>query len=137
MTVSELLWQQYNKLIQCYSLIHCKLLKKPGKREAINKQLFEFINENEIDVVFCFSRKVYNKLPSLDEDLGDKETKGDENDSHRLNKCAYCAGAAQRKYVSVSLSRSVTVYGLKHPSQGFSYRKYQARLADIMKEIGI
>ena len=73
----------------------------------------------------------------MDKNLEDHETMIGENDSHRLNECIYCAGAAQRKYVSVSLSRSVTVYGLKHPSQGFSYRKYQARLADIMKEIGI
>lgn len=114
-----------------------KLLRKPGKREELNKQLFEFINENKIDVVFCFSRKVYDKLPSLDKNPEDCETTIGENDSHRLNKCVYYAGAAQRKHVSVSLSKPVTVYGLKHPSQGFSYRKYQFRLADIMEEIGI
>lgn len=117
--------------------IAAKLLKNPGKREELNIQLFEFINENKIDVVFCFSRKVYDKLPSLDKNLEDHETMIGENDSHRLNECVYCAGATQREHVSVSLSKAVTVYGLKHPSQGFSYRKYQSRLADIMKEIGI
>ena len=109
-----------------------KLLKKAGKREELNTQLFKFIEQNEIRIVFCSSRKVYDKLPSLDEKLGDQEVKGDENDSHRLNKCVYCAGAAQRKYVSISLSKPVTVYGLKHPSQGFSYRRYQEKLKDLL-----
>ena len=106
-----------------------KLLKRPGKREELNGQLFSFIKENEITVVFCFSRKVYNKLPPL-ELIGDKETKGNNRDSHRLNECVYVAG--QRKNVSVALSKPVTVYGLKHPSQGFSYRKYQDALKDLL-----
>ena len=108
-----------------------------GQITVGGNQLFEFINENEIDIVFCFSRKVYEKLPSLDKDLGDSETAKDENDSHRLNKCIYCAGVAQRDHVSISLAKTVTVYGLKHPSQGFSYQKYQTRIADIVAEIGL
>lgn len=111
------------------------LLKKQKKRKELNDQLFKFIEENQIDIIFCFSRRVYNKLPSLDKDLGDREATKDEKDSHRLSKCVYCSGVAQRKYVTVSLSKAVTVYGLKHPSQGFSYRKYQVQLANIMEEI--
>lgn len=106
-----------------------KLLKKASKREELNRQLFEFIEENKINLVFCFSRKVYDKLPPL-ELAGDKEIKGDENDSHRLNRCVYDAG--QRGNVLESLSNPVTVYGLKHPSQGFSYRKYQDKLKDLL-----
>ena len=97
----------------------------------------EFIEENEIDIVFCFSRKVYDKLPSLDKKLGDDEIKGDTSNSHRLNKCVYNAGSAERKYVSVPLSKTVAVYGLKHPSQGFSYRKYRVLLAEIIKKEGL
>lgn len=108
-----------------------KVLKRSGKRDALNKQLFEFIEENKIDIVFCFSRKVYDKLPPLEESLGDNEIKGDKSDSHRLDKCVY--GAGGRATVSVPLSKSVTVYGLKHPSQGFSYRKYQCSLKKLIQ----
>ncbi|MBQ7769094.1 MAG: hypothetical protein IJ403_09485 [Oscillospiraceae bacterium] len=111
-----------------------KVLKRPGKRDALNKQLFEFIEENKIDIVFCFSRKVYAKLPPL-ELAGDSEKTGEKSDSHRLDMCVY--GAGERKAVSIPLSKSVTVYGLKHPSQGFSYRKYQNLIKKIVQEHGL
>lgn len=106
------------------------LLKIAGKREELNRQLFEFIKNNRIDIVFCFSRKVYDKLPPLEESLGDSEKKGEKSDSHRLDTCVY--GAGERKAVSIPLSKSVTFYGLKHPSQGFSYRRYQDKLKEFM-----
>lgn len=104
-----------------------------GNRKKYNSQLFSFIQENEIDVIFCFSRKVYNKLPSLE--AFDKETKGDIGDSHRLDMCEYYPGP--RKGISVSLSKPVIVYGLKHPSQGFSHRRYQGIIAEIIKNEGL
>lgn len=110
-----------------------KLLKELGKREELNKQLFEFIDENKIDIIFCFSRKVYSKLPPLEN--GDSEEKGESSDTHRLDKCVYCPGA--RAHIPVSLSKSVTIYGLKHPSQGFSYRRYQDLIAEIIKKEGL
>ena len=74
---------------------------------------------------------MYDKLPPLEESLGDNEIKGDKSDSHRLDKCVY--GAGGRATVSVPLSKSVTVYGLKHPSQGFRYRKYQCSLKKLIQ----
>lgn len=97
-------------------------------REKYNNQLFSFIEEHEIDVVFCFSRKVYNKLPPAE--CFDEEMLGDKTDTHRLDKCVYHPGP--RKSVSVSLAKPVTVYGLKHPSQGFSYRRYQDKLKGLL-----
>lgn len=110
-----------------------KLLNKKDNRKKYNDQLFPFIRDNEIDIVFCFSRKVYNKLPSL-EDF-DKETKGDASNSHRVDRCEYYPGP--RKAVSASLSKPVVVYGLKHPSQGFSSRRYQHLIAEILKNKGL
>lgn len=104
------------------------LLKKAGKRKELNTQLFSFIKDREIDVVFCFSRKVYSKLPPLEN--SDSEEKGDSSDAHRLDKCVYRSGA--RAHIPVSLSKSVTIYGLKHPSQGFSYRRYQDKLKELL-----
>lgn len=106
-----------------------KVMKR--KREELNKQLFRFIQENEIDVVFCFSRKVYNKLPPR-ELAGDREKTVDHTDLHRLNECFYEAGP--RQSVDVSLSKPVVIYGLKHPSQGFSYRKYQERIKEVVQK---
>lgn len=109
------------------------LLMKAGKRKELNTQLFSFIKDQEIDVVFCFSRKVYSKLPPLESN--DSEEKGDSKDTHRLDRCVYCSGA--RAHIPVSLFKSVTVYGLKHPSQGFSYRRYQDIIAEIIKNEGL
>lgn len=105
-----------------------RILKQDGKREELNKKLFSFIEEKEIDIVFCFSRKVYNKLPPLEK--ADYEEKGNLFDLHRIDKCTYCDG--QREHVSISLSKPVTIYGLKHPSQGFSYRRYQDALKNLL-----
>ena len=109
------------------------LLKQPGKREELNRQRFSFIEKNKIDVVFCFSRRVYDKLPPLEEALGDSEKKGEERDTHRMNVCIYEAG--NREKVSVALSKKVVVYGLKHPSQGFSYRRYREILKRNLKKL--
>ncbi|MDE6724279.1 MAG: hypothetical protein K2J79_01625, partial [Ruminiclostridium sp.] len=64
-----------------------KLLKIEENRKKYNEQLFSFIREKEIDIVFCFSRKVYNHLPALEND--DKEEVDEEKDTHRLNKRTY------------------------------------------------
>ena len=109
------------------------LLKQPGKREELNRQRFSFIEKNKIDVVFCFSRRVYDKLPPLEEALGDSEKKGEERDTHRLNVCIYEAG--NREKVSVALSKKVVVYGLKLASQGFSYRRYREILKRNLKKL--
>lgn len=108
-----------------------KLLKRADKRDELNKQLFSFIEENQIDIVFCFSRKVYDKLPPLEASLGDGERKGEKSDSHRVDTCVY--GTGERKALGMSLTKPVTVCGLKHPSQGFSYRKYQCFLKNLMQ----
>lgn len=110
-----------------------RILKLHGKREELNNKLFSFIEKNEIDIVFCFSRKAYNNLPPVE--VGDSEDKGNVFDSHRIDKCVYCKG--QRNSVTVSLSKPVTIYGLKHPSQGFSYRRYQDKIAEIVQKHGL
>lgn len=108
--------------------IAAKILNSQGNREKYNSQLFSFIQEHKIDIVFCFSRRVYNKLPPTE--CFDKEMSGDKTDTHRLDKCVYHPGP--RKSISVSLVKPVTVYGLKHPSQGFSYRRYQDKLKELL-----
>ena len=110
-----------------------KLLKIAGKREELNRQLYKFIKENKIDVVFCFSRRAYSALPQLEKQ--DSENEVDGADAHRLEKCIYYSGS--REGVNIALDKPVTFYGLRHTSQGFSYRKYQERIADIIQAYGL
>lgn len=106
------------------------LLKNQDNREKYNDQLFNFITEYKIDIVFCFSRKVYNNLPPL-EDF-DIEIPGEKGNSQRLDKCVYYPG--KRKQNKISLKKPVIIYGLHHPSQGFSYRAYRDRIKAIIEE---
>lgn len=110
-----------------------KILKKPGKSEELNRQLFQYIEENKIDVVFCFSRRVYYALPHLEKQDSENETDG--NDAHRLERRTYYPGS--RENLHINLDKPVTFYGLRHTSQGFSYRKYQERIADISQANGL
>lgn len=109
------------------------LLKKQGNREKYNEQLFTFILEHKIDIVFCFSRRVYNMLPQL-EDF-DREIPGVKGVFQRLDKCVYYPG--ERKQNTISLKKPVIIYGLHHPSQGFSYRAYRDRIDVIIDEEGL
>lgn len=113
--------------------IATNLLKITDKCEELNRQLFAFIEENEIDVVFCFSRRVYSALPQLEKQ--DSENEVDGADAHRLEKCIYNPGS--RENVNIDLNKSVTFYGLRHTSQGFSYRKYQDRIKKVVQEHGL
>ena len=109
------------------------LLKIPDKCVELNRQLFAFIEENEIDIVFCFSRRVYSALPQLEKQ--DSENTVDGVDAHRLEKCIYNPGS--RENLDINLNKSVTFYGLRHTSQGFSYRKYQDRIKKVVQEHGL
>lgn len=113
--------------------IATNLLKITAKCEELNRQLFAFIEENEIDVVFCFSRRVYSALPQLEKQ--DSENEVDGADAHRLEKCIYNPGS--RENLDINLNKPVTFYGLRHTSQGFSYRKYQDRIKKVVQEHGL
>lgn len=102
------------------------------RADQYNRSLFRFIQDNGIDCVFCFSRRVYAALPQLEKH--DSQNRADGMDAHRLEKCVYGAGA--REHMNMELQKAVTFYGLRHTSQGFSYRKYQERISQIRKEIG-
>lgn len=98
-----------------------KLLKIEENRKKYNEQLFSFIRRKEIDIVFCFSRRAYDNLPTLENN--DRSEPGEKSNSHRLNKLIYCPG--DRKTISEFLAKPVIIYGLRHPSQGYSYNKYK------------
>lgn len=110
-----------------------KLIKNEENRKKYNEQLFSFIREKKIDIVFCFSRKVYYHLPDLEGD--DKEEADEEKEAHRLNKRTYCPG--KRNQLSEFLIKPVVIYGLRHTSRRYSYRKYQDKIKTVRNQDSI
>ena len=100
-------------------------------REKYNDALFDFINQNEIDVVFCFSRLVYNNLPCFTKD--EKELHLIRHPQLYLNKFTYRPNCYHKK-CTVQLNKPLTVYGLKHPSAYYNYELY---FEAIKKEINV
>ncbi len=90
-------------------------------RNVYNNKLFDFINENEIDIVFCFSRLVYNNLPSFAK--SEKEIKLITYPQLYLNKFTYQPNC-NHKWCDVQLKKQLTVYGLKHPSAFYNPETY-------------
>lgn len=90
-------------------------------RKKYNNALFGFINENEIDVVVCFSRLVYNKLPGFSQ--GEKEDKLISHQTQYLKKYEYLP-ECDHKWCDVQLKKRLTVYGLRHPSAYFNPEIY-------------
>lgn len=110
------------------------LLSEEANRIRYNDDLFDFVATKEIDVIFCFSRRVYNKLPSLVKGSGEYEerinvgdflrTKDGTSKTDYISHCKYLPGS--HKYTSKPLERAVKVYGMLHPSgrYGFAPENY-------------
>ncbi len=104
-------------------------------RTRYNNSLFSFINENEIDIVFCFSRLVYSNLPGFAK--GESEEMPIKHKTQYLKKFTYKPNCAHKK-CDVQLKKPVTVYGLKHPSSSYSYETYfEQHFKDEKNNIGL
>ena len=103
-----------------------------NNRVECNEDLIAFIVKEEIDYVFCFSRLVYNNLPKLCREYGDDESCILADRTHYLMRCVYHPGkrSDRRQWIAKPLA----VYGLKHPSRGYSSQKYRNAIIDIMHE---
>ena len=99
-----------------------------ANRTEYNNQLFEFLNENEIDTLVCFSKDAYWNLPSLSE--------GEKGFAHNyvvgkigrgrniVNYCLYLP-EIDHPNCDIRLQRKVRVYGIRHPSGGGGYNSQQ------------
>ena len=113
-----------------------RMIKK--NRQKYNDQLFTFVNENGIDLIFCFSRLAYEKLPSLSrkdradeylETLPCQELLGKRRDY--IARCRYLPDRAHGA-VTVPLKKELLVYGLRHPSAAGGFRPGNYR--DCLRE---
>lgn len=117
-----------------------KSLIENNKKEY-NDELFEFINKNEIDIVFVFGRAVYNNLPSCSKNKTAAEKQPDLDNGNLfvgkkrdfIRHCVYLKGK-QHKNAKTILKRDVHVYGLRHPSArcGFNAENYKPYLKNLI-----
>lgn len=94
-------------------------------RDTYNSEWFDFINQNEIDVVVCFSKLAYNHFPSLNTAEGyeiiGKEYVGDIGSKpNYVEYCTYAPGI-EHKHSSVKLVKPLKLYGISHPSARGGY----------------
>lgn len=117
-----------------------KNLIKENKK-LYNNELFEFINKNEIDIVFVFGRTVYYNLPSCSENKIANEKRSDldsgnlviGNRSDFISHCIYLKDEPH-KNTDIKLNKDVYIYGLRHPSArgGFSIENYKSYLKNLI-----
>lgn len=117
-----------------------KSLIENNKKEY-NNELFEFINKNEIDIVFVFGRTVYNNLPSYSKNKATTEKQPDLDNGNLfvgkkrdfISRCVYLKGE-QHKNVKTVLKRDVHIYGLRHPLAqcGFNVENYKPYLKNLI-----
>ena len=117
------------------------LLSEEDNRIRYNDNLFDFVADKEIDIIFCFSRRVYNKLPSLakgecEEIISVEDylrTKEGAQKKDYISYCEYLSGP--HKCTSKPLKRTVKVYGMLHPSgqYGFAPENYAPVLIKLIE----
>ena len=101
--------------------------------QMYNKKLFEFVNQNEIDIIFCFSRLVYKQFPLRHKSVYFEVPKTGKK-SDWINRVVYKPGI--RLVGDTVLKKNLTVYGFRHPSArcGFCSEHYKNYL---QKEIQV
>ena len=113
-----------------------RFLEDDKYRTHCNDELFELINEKSVDCVFCFSKRVYEKLPSLGNDSEREETIMLSPETLKRNewvfRCNYKSGQTHN-HCTVLLNRDLDVFCFRHPASGFS----SARAHEYLKKIGI
>lgn len=106
-----------------------------NNRQKYNDNLFNFINENQIDNVLVFGRLVFNNLPSLSNDKDKRAIEsqkdlnskkifvGKQNDW--ISHCRFLAHTSHN-YTNIELTKDVDVYSMRHPScqRGFCSDNY-------------
>lgn len=96
-------------------------------RTDYNDSLFNFVNENNIDVIVVFSIATYNNLPLRNRNAEEKEetfpiVSKEKGRRSWIRKFNYCKGIKHHK-TNVILSKDLIVYGIPHPSAAGGYHE--------------
>ena len=127
----EKFWEQvyFGNYIEELCDIQTGFARRQVKEKSINynQNLFEFVNQHEIDKIFCFSILSYNNLPSAEISRKDEIGKRG-NRRVYLRQCTYKAGVVRENLPS--LKKDLIVYGISHPSArgGYALEAYTEAL---------
>ncbi len=105
-------------------------------RDSYNDNLFRFVNENSIDVIFVFGRLIYNNMPSCSKDEAvnivatEQLWVGKKRD--RIDSVKYEPNI-EHSHTKTLLLKELKVYGMRHPSakSGYCVENYQQYLAQV------
>lgn len=94
-------------------------------RQRYNDEWFDFANKNNIDVIICFSKLVYNSFPSLTTAserarLGRSCVGKIGSGQNYIEFCEYDAGIAHT-FCTTKLNSPLKLYGVRHPSARGGY----------------
>ena len=99
-----------------------KHLSSEENRAKLNNELFNFINNNNIDCVVCLGKLVYNNLPSCSRD-----------EKWNAGKTQYRANI-EHQHTKIFLKKDLEVISLPHPSGfGFKPADYNEKLNVLLK----
>ena len=90
-----------------------------NNRTEYNNDLFNFVNDNQIDTIVCFSKTVYYNLPQKN-DIVEEECRSIElpklgGRRNPLEVYQYFAEVTHG-YCDVTLNKPLMIYGVRHPS---------------------
>lgn len=106
------------------------LIKEKNNRTIYNNSVFRFVNENNIKTIVCFSKLVFNNLPSMNYEMEeiweDDKTVMIGSKKSVYSHCLYKAGASHN-YCDVILDEDLLVLSLRHPSAGCGYSVEKAK----------
>ena len=99
-------------------------------RDAYNTSLFNFINDNEIDILICFTKESYNNLPSF---ASSGETAGSEligkigESGKKHNNAEYCnyVAGVEHAHCDTVLKKTLKVYAFVHPTGQYGFNPSQ------------
>ena len=94
-----------------------KIIEDKENRKRYNKELIQFVNENKIDIICCFSRLVYNHFPdraSFEDKSIPFEVPKTGGKRDWIEMFIYKPGT--RANGDIALDKKLTVYGFRHPS---------------------
>lgn len=137
----EILWNRvyFGNYVEQLCGINNSLAKQfvKSNRWQYNNHLFEFINQNQIDIVLVFGRLSFDNMPSLsrrEEKLDDlnENTLYVGNKRDWISHCKYLPNI-EHDFTNVKLNKQVEVFNFRHPSApcGFCVENYRPYIEKI------
>lgn len=107
-----------------------QILSNNDNRIEYNDELFKYVNNNKISTIVCFSKLVFNKLPSMNYKNGEEwiedKTITIGKKKSIFSHCIYKKNNAHN-YCNIKLDNDLLVISLSHPSAACGYSVVEAK----------